>query len=222
LTDCKLTAVIPIRQGSKRVKNKNFRPFADSSLLKLKIETLQKLKGIDSIVVNTDSEIAISIAKEYGVEYFKREDYFASSICSGSEFFRNLADTTDSEYIMHSPCTAPLVTVETYQTLIDLFLSNKDGFDSFNTVAKVHEYLWKDGKPLNYSIENAPNSQDLPDVFKITFGASIIRKTDMQKYKNIVGKNPLFHKVSEVESVDIDTLVDFRFAEYLYKEKLNG
>ena len=33
-----ITIVIPARAGSTRVKNKNFKPFADSSLLEIKIK----------------------------------------------------------------------------------------------------------------------------------------------------------------------------------------
>ena len=43
----KLTAVIPVRAGSQRVKNKNLKPFADSTLLDIKIETLKKVVGLD-------------------------------------------------------------------------------------------------------------------------------------------------------------------------------
>jgi N-acylneuraminate cytidylyltransferase len=40
-----LTAVIPIRKGSQRVKGKNFKPFAKKNLLIHKIEMLKKLKN---------------------------------------------------------------------------------------------------------------------------------------------------------------------------------
>ena len=36
----KITAVIPIRTGSQRVKDKNLRAFADTNLMELKIKTL--------------------------------------------------------------------------------------------------------------------------------------------------------------------------------------
>ena len=68
----------------------------------------------DTIVVNTDSEEALSIAEEFGVEHHRREEYFASSECNNSELFQNLAENTDSDFIMYSPCTAPLILKETY------------------------------------------------------------------------------------------------------------
>lgn len=63
----KITAVIPIRAGSQRVKNKNLRPFGDTTLLELKIDRLKEAGVFDDIVVNTDSEEAIQIAKAKGV-----------------------------------------------------------------------------------------------------------------------------------------------------------
>lgn len=57
----KITAVIPIRTGSQRVKDKNLRPFGDTNLMELKIKTLLQVPELTSIVVNTNSEEAISI-----------------------------------------------------------------------------------------------------------------------------------------------------------------
>ena len=57
----KLTAVIPVRKGSQRVKNKNLKPFADSTLLDIKIETLKKVIGLDEIVVSSDSQEMLDI-----------------------------------------------------------------------------------------------------------------------------------------------------------------
>ena len=57
-----ITAVIPVRKGSQRVKNKSLRKFNKKNLLIYKIEKLKKLKNLDNIIVNTDSLEAIKIA----------------------------------------------------------------------------------------------------------------------------------------------------------------
>lgn len=41
-----ITAVIPVRKGSKRVKNKNLRKFNKKNLLIYKIEKLKKIKNL--------------------------------------------------------------------------------------------------------------------------------------------------------------------------------
>ena len=215
----KITAIVPIRKGSQRVKNKNFKSFANSNLLKLKLEVLKQVDIIDDIIVNTDSELAIEIAKECDVNWYIREPYYASSECTNTEHWENLAETTDTDYIMHTPCTAPLDKVETYYDFINRFNNCLDlGHDSYNSVSKVKEYLWLDNKPLNYDLDNVPNSQNLPDIYNLTFGISIISKENMLKYKNVVGKNPLFYVMDELESVDIDISLDFDFAEFLYNK----
>lgn len=60
----KITAVIPIRSGSQRVKDKNLRSFADTNLMELKIQTLLKVPEIDEIIVNTNSTEAINIVNK--------------------------------------------------------------------------------------------------------------------------------------------------------------
>ncbi len=60
----KITAVIPIRSGSQRVKDKNLRPFADTNLMELKIKNLLQVPELDSIIVNTNSEEAIDVVNK--------------------------------------------------------------------------------------------------------------------------------------------------------------
>lgn len=60
----KITAVIPIRSGSQRVKDKNLRPFANTTLMENKINSLLQVPELDSIIVNINSEEAIEIVKK--------------------------------------------------------------------------------------------------------------------------------------------------------------
>ena len=60
----RITAVIPIRSGSQRVKDKNLRPFANTTLMENKIEMLLNVPELDSIIVNTNSEKAIEIVNK--------------------------------------------------------------------------------------------------------------------------------------------------------------
>lgn len=216
----KITAVIPIRKGSQRVENKNLRPFADTSLLDLKIRTLLKVPEINEIIINTDSEKAINWVKDnyigQNVKFHRREEYFASSKCSGSEFFRHLGEVTDTDIFVYAPCTSPFIKPETISACIRQFLSLK-GYDCVSTVSVIKEFLWLDGKPLNYDPTHAPNSQDLPNIQALNFGTTIIKRCDLINNCNIIGKKPLFVPTSDIESIDIDTPLDFFLAEQIYK-----
>lgn len=211
----KVTAVIPIRKGSQRVSDKNLRSFAGTSLLKLKIDALKQVKCIDNIIVNTDSEEAIRIAKECSVDYHVRDAYYASSACSGSDFFEHLGLVTDTEVFAYCPVTTPFIKVSTIEACVSRFLEG-NVYDSVTTVTDIKDFLWKDNQPLNYSLENAPNSQDLPEIKALNFGISLINKTDLVSFKNIIGKRPLLISTTNIESLDIDTPLDFFLAEQIY------
>ena len=214
-----LAAVITVRKGSQRVKNKNFKKFAGKNLLIHKIEMLKNVKGIGEIIINTDSDRAIKIAKKLKVNFFRREPYFASSKCPNSEFWANIAKNTRSEYIMFTHCTNPLVRKETYQKFLEIFEKKKNKYDSFNSVSEVKEFLIKKNKAINFNFSKAPNSQDLPDIIKLNFAISILSTKLMYKKKSLVGNKPFFIKLDPVEGFDVNTPLEFKFAEYLFKRK---
>ena len=214
-----IKAVIPIRKGSQRVQNKNLRPFADTTLLENKIKVLKKAGFFDDIIVNTDSEEAIAMAEANGVSWHRREPYYASSACSGSEFFQHLGIVTDCDVFCYCPVTSPFVSVETMMKCKALYEEKmQEGCDCVSTVSDVKEFLWLDGKPLNYDKENAPNSQNLPDIKALNFGFTLVRRESLIKNRNIIGDNPLFVTTSGMESVDIDTPLDFYIAEQIYRK----
>ena len=215
-----IVAIIPIRKNSQRIKNKNFINFyKGKSLLEIKIEQLKKVKEIDQIVVSSDSSKAEKIAKKYKIFFHKREKYFASSKCSGSDFFRNLALSIKGNYIMYCPCTSPIIKKKTYKKFFKNFYLLKNKFDSLNTVSVLKTFMWKDKKSLNYNSFKAPNSQDLPNnFFELTFGINIISRKNMIKLKNIVGRKPKFMILNKLESTDIDEKIDFEIAQMIYKK----
>lgn len=222
----KITAVIPVRKGSQRVKDKNLRPFAGTTLLEAKIRMLLLVPEIDSIVVNTNSEAAIEfVEEEYAgtkVTYHRREEYYASSQCSGSEFFKHLGEVTDTDVFIYTPCTSPFVKPETVSACIHKFLNNleENDYDCVSTVSSVKEFMWLDGKAINYDPLNAPNSQNLPDVVALNFGTTVVSKENLIKNRNIIGKKPDFIITSDIEAVDIDTPLDFYIAEQIYRKTI--
>ena len=206
-------AVVPVRAGSTRVVDKGIRPFAGTTLLDTKIQSLKKVKNLTEIVVSSDSEAALDIARAHGVSCHRREDYYASSVCTGSEFFQNLAESIDSDVIVYSPPTSPFVEPKTVEKAI--FAYKNQDCDSVAIVFPVKHHMWHEGKALNYDISDSPNSQDLPEIVRITYGVCINSNENVIKYKNIVGINPFFINLDEKEAIDIDNAIDFKFAEFL-------
>ena len=210
----KLTALIPVRKGSERVIDKNIRPFGNSSLLEFKIKVLKDVNLIDEIVVNSDCDKMLAIAKNMGVSTYKREEYYASSKVNNSEYFEHVAKNTNSDNIMYAPVTCPFIKANTYYKAIEKF-SQQNEYDSLATAFPVKHHMWLDGSPINYDPENSPNSQDLPNILGISYGISIISRDLMIARRNVVGYKPFLWVLDELESVDIDTEMEFKFAEFL-------
>ena len=209
----KLTAVVAVRKGSQRIPNKNITPFGDSNLLEMKLNLLKKIETIDDIVVNSDCDDMLAIGKKYGCSIHKREDHYASSIVNNSDFHEHIAKVTDTDFIFLSPTCSPFISVDSHNAAIDRFLSSEH--DSLTSVDIIKNHLWLNEKPLNYRLDNVPNSQDLPDVKRLNYGISIITKESMLKNRSLIGNNPDFYELDHFESVDVDTPFDFFIAEQI-------
>ena len=213
-------AIIAVRKDSVRVPNKNGKKFGDTTLLENKIKQLKKIKKIDKIIVHSESEEYLKIATKYNVDTYKRDDYYATSDISGSEFQTHLAETIGdtNDYLLYCPCTSPLIKTETINNILDKFENISDKYDSLTTVNINKQFMWLDNKPLNYNLNNIPKSQDLPNIYIINHAIVINKKNNIIKNKSFVGKNPYLYEISDIESLDIDNVLDFDICEYLYNK----
>lgn len=216
----KIVAVVAVRAGSQRVPNKNIRKFHTTNLLELKLNVLVKCKQIDEIVVNSDSQEMLEIGKKYNVSTQKREQYFASSEATNSEFHGHIAETTKGDVIFLAPVCSPFISSIRHDEIIKYYKS--ENFDSLTSTHSVKGHLWLDNKPLNYKLDNIPNSQDLPDIKMLNYGVSLIEKEMMLKNRALIGDNPGFIDLNAIESMDINTLEEFELAEITFKEGLVG
>lgn len=212
-----LKALIAVRSGSQRVKDKNIRPFAGSSLLELKINQLKRISYFDGIVVNSNDEKMLEIAKENGVDIVKRDEKYASNTVSMSDVYKNMAENMECDDIAYINVTNPLLKDETIIKAVEEFYNVAKEFDSLNSAHLIKEFLFKDGLPLNYDLRHQPRSQDLPDIAALNFAVSIISRNHMIECKNIVGYKPDIFLINEIEATDIDNQIDFDFAEFVYK-----
>ena len=213
-----IVALIGVRGGSKRVPNKNSRPFCKSDLLTIKIETLKQVSGIQRIVVNSDCPDLLAIAARAGAETVVRDPAYATDSVFTSDYYRDMAENCQAEAVLSATVTTPLVEVESYERGIAEFQSlDRSKHDSVTSCFPMKEFLYLDSKPLNYDPAKQVRSQDLPDIIALNYGYSIIDRAKMIEYKNIVGKRPMFMPLNKIESVDIDTHEDFFIAEQLYQ-----
>ena len=163
----KMTAVVAVRKGSQRIPNKNITPFGSSNLLEMKLELLKKVNNIDEIIVNSDCDKMLAIGQRYGCLTHKREDHYASSIVNNSDFHGHIAEVTDTDFIFLAPTCSPFISSETHEKAIMEFLFRD--YDSLTSIDVIKNHLWMNDEPLNYDVNNVPNSQDLPDVKRLNY-----------------------------------------------------
>jgi len=210
-----LKALVAVRGGSLRVKNKNIRSFGGKNLLTIKLEQLLRIPQIEEICVSSDSPEMLKIAEELGVTPMKRDPKYASNECSINDVWEHLAQSMECENVLYTNVTNPLVEDKTYIDCIEKYFSLST-YDSLNTASLVKEFLWMNGKSLNYDSDNQPRSQDLPDVFHPNFAINILKRETMEKNRSVLGKNFYPYLMGKIESIDIDDEEDFLVAQLLY------
>ena len=212
-----IKALVAVRSGSVRVENKNLRPFAGSSLLEVKLEQLKRIKGLDGIIVNSNDDTMLEIARSKGCETVKRDPYYASNTVSMSDVYRNMAENCDCDVIAYINVTNPLLKDETIEKAIEAYKSMTE-FDSLNSAHLVKEFMFLDNKPVNYDLQHQPRSQDLPDYYALNFAINIISREKMIQCKNVVGERPWIYAIDEIEATDIDNPIDFEFSEFVFNK----
>ena len=213
-----LTAVIPVREGSRRVKDKNIRLFANRSLLEIKIDQLKRLQEVKEIVVSSDSEKMLSIAEKMGVTAERRPvEYCDETSKSFNEVVAFIAENQiHTDNILWAPCVCPLVKDDNIKKGIDIFKGILEGHidaDSVVSAKLIKEYIYDNNGPVNFSIEDHVPSQNLPSWHIIVNGFFIARRKDMIDWRFVYGKKPYLFEINKVEAIDIDDESDFRIAE---------
>ena len=152
-----------------------------------------------------------------GCETVKRDEYFASNSVSMSEVYKNMAENFDGDIVVYANVTNPLLRSLTIENAINTYMMRSEDYDSLNSAHLIKEFMFRDGKPINYDLGRQPRSQDLPDIYALNFALNIIERDRMIECKNVVGKSPLIWGIDEIEATDIDNPIDFEFAEYVYR-----
>jgi N-acylneuraminate cytidylyltransferase len=217
----KIKALVAVRSGSVRVENKNIRPFAGSTLLERKLLQLKRISFLDGVVVNSNDDAMLDIARKCGCEAVKRDQLYASNEVSMSDVYENMAQNCDADIIAYTNVTNPLLKDETIYRAIEIYQHEMNLCDSLNSAHLIKEFLFLNNKPLNYDLRKQPRSQDLPDIAALNFAINILPRETMISCKNVVGLNPKIFLIDEIEATDIDNQIDFDFAEFIIRQGEN-
>ena len=211
----KITAIIPVRAGSRRLKNKNIAPFAGTNLLVHKIEQLKKVPAVTRIVVSSDSDLMLEMASRAGADTHKRAPEFCDEKSKTfGEVVRHICESVDGDDILWATCTSPLVTPALYAKAIDEYYpALENGFDSLVSFEVIKRYLWDDNGPVNYELglKHVP-SQQLPNLYIVTDGILLAPREKMIEWSYFHGRNPYRFIVDKRSGCDIDDGLDLATA----------
>jgi CMP-N,N'-diacetyllegionaminic acid synthase len=210
-----LCGLVPVRAGSKRVINKNLRPFAGTDLLSLKVEQLLGLGALDAVYVSSDSEEMLERSAALGAVPLRRPAEFCTDEVPMSDVYAQMASQVEQGHILFTHVTNPFCGVGHYREAIAEYYDLPEANDSITSVSDVKAFLYFEGKPMNFDAQKKPRSQDLPEIVKLNHAISIAPRDLMMRQKNIFGVRPKFIKLDDRAAFDIDTELDFKIAEFL-------
>ncbi|MCS5503270.1 acylneuraminate cytidylyltransferase family protein [Lysinibacillus sp. A4] len=219
----KILAVIPAREGSKGIPNKNIIVIQNKPLIAYTIEPALESKYIDKVIVSTDSEEIASISKEWGATVpFLRPSYLATDEAKTIETVIHVLELLESKYdyvILLQP-TQPTRKVKHIDEAIEEIVNRS--YTSLVSVSKVKEHpiLMRtiDGEGKLQSIMNKGSiirRQDFQDVYKVD-GAIYINKVKGLNFETNLNDNEYAYIMDE-KVIDIDETEDIREFEIYLK-----
>lgn len=205
----KIIAIIPIKMNNERLPGKNTKLLGDKPLIHYIQESLKKAEGLDkTYVFCSNPNIEEFLLDE--VSFLKRDKSLDLPTSNFTQIFESFMKEVDADIYVYAHATAPFVTVETINECISAVKSGE--YDSAFCAAKIQDYLWQDGEPLNFDSTNLPRSQDLKPIYRETSGVYVYTKEVFEKYHRRIGKKPFIKEVSYKEAVDINNPEDFDLA----------
>lgn len=226
-------AIIPARSGSKGVKNKNIRDLCGKPLMAYSIEAALESGKFEEVMVSTDSEKYAVIAKQYGANVpFLRSDATASDAASSWDMvdevlhnYKTLGREFDTFCLLQP--TSPLRNAEDIVAAYSLF-EDKADFAVVSVCEAEHSPLWCGHLPETNEFvdfvdeKNLKQRQAVRKFYRLNGAIYIVNIEKFKTERNLYQKGSFAYIMSQEQSVDIDTEVDFKLAEVTMKEVGNS
>lgn len=222
----KLTCVIPARSGSEGVMGKNFRPFADTSLVEITVALACEVFGRESVILSSDAVQAREIAERYECVFHERPSELSGAESQISELIKFLSDIygfRDEDFIVLLEPTCPNRSIDDVKACNNILLNESDS----ESLVSVSEFSANSGKLLKLDSAgrlHAAVSKHYADGNRQRFPMEFLPDGAYFGFKlsrfRLRGEIPIAGSRAYVSSrplIDINTLQDFKIAELIYK-----
>ena len=206
----RILGIIPARGGSKGIPKKNTRPLLGRPLIAYTIEVALKSDLLDKVIVSSDDEETIEIAKKYGAEV---------------PFIRPRELALDTIPMVPVLQHAVRFVEEIDNSLKKLMETGADSVISVSQVDNVHPVLMKrieNDLILPYCIEEKEGTrrQDYSPPAYMRNGAIYAVKRDiLMNNDSVWGKISRPYIMPPERSASIDSELDFKLVEILLEER---
>ena len=217
------------RGGSKRVLNKNARLLAGKPLIGHTIEQAQASKLFDTIIVDSDSDAILDIARDYKVDHVLNRPAELASDTAGKIPVIHRAyletvrlDGEDFDTHVDLDATSPLRLIDDIRAAVDLFESGTASSLISGSISRRSPYFnlveeRSDGTvALSKSIkEDIVRGQDVPKSYDMNASIYAWRTDVFKSDPRVFYGDTIIYVMPEDRSIDIDTELDFEFVSFL-------
>ncbi len=232
--DKRVLGFIPARGGSKRVPRKNIQPLCGKPLIAYTIEAARASRLVNRVIVSTDSEEIAEVSKRYGAEVpFLRPKSIAQSNSTEMEFFEHAlgwlkeCEGYEPDLIVLLYPTSPLRKPDTIDRAVETMLAHPEA-DSLRSVKRCSEHPYKmwvieEGYLKPFVKSDDPNTHTLayhllPEVYIQNASIYITKPSTLREKGSPTGDIIIPFVMDEIESIDINTPLDFKIAELVIRE----
>ncbi len=208
-------AIILARGGSKRLPRKNVLNLAGKPLIAWSIEAGRNSKYIDKVVVSSDDEEILQIAKQYGANIVKRPSELASDTASSFDAVKHVIESSKYDYTILLQPTSPLRNSKHIDEAIEL-LKEKNADAVVSVCEMDHSPLWSNTIDESLSMKNFlrddiinKQSQDLPKYYRLNGAIYICKTSKLLEEGSFFLKDKIFaYIMNRKSSIDIDEEID--------------
>lgn len=220
-----VTALLPMKDHSERVPNKNVRDLSGKPLYHWVLRSLLDSKYVKQVIINTDSDrIAEDALRHFGrVRIINRPQSIRGDFVSMNNIIAYDLSQTEGEYFLQTHSTNPLLTTSSIDRAIETYFKGLNAqYDSLFSVTRYQVRLyWQDGRAINHNPDELIRTQDLEPIYEENSNIYIFSKTSFTRNNNNrIGLYPQLFELSKLEAIDIDEEDDFRLAEMILRQTI--